>query len=550
MHTYNQEYISHQQYAENLCLNLTRWLVRKSRRLKNQWLDAALTLMRINLESAKPILDSLYSPDPRGQKPFEPVRMLRALLLMMLLGYTSIAKFAQELKTHPRLAVIPGFVPSDTPATGTFYAFIDRLEDGPYQKPCELNAMHIIKPRKLRKGKHLRNLTSEKQKRQKDREADLTVYDSVTKKLKDDLHKSANQARPDDLLKRLEDILIQCAVIPSAKRGLLGDTNNMSASGDGSPLPSGASPYGKPSCNCREKGIYDCNCPRYYSDANANWGYDSYRETYYFGHTYYQHIVSTNGHDLPLNISIASASETDYTLSMKSMDRLRKALKENGLEWKIQYAIHDAGHDSTGNYEYLLDYEITPIIALNARTGTYPTVVPPTNGRTEPTGTAQKVNEQGIPVCPAGMLMRRHGFNPQKRIIMYNCPVKRPTHKDGKYIYVSYPQECPFKVLCQPDTNLGPTVYIRTKDDPRLFPPIPRASPKYKELMNLRSGCERSNSAKKDVYGLGQRPCRSDTHFLVRLYLVSIIEHAKAWLAEDKKKLGDDPVALINARAA
>ena len=146
--------------------------------------------------------------------------------------------------------------------------------------------------------------------------------------------------------------------------------------------------------------------------------------------------------------------------------------------------------------------------------------------------------------------MRRHGYNPQKQVIMYNCPVKRPTHKDGRYIYVSYPQECSFKVLCQPDTNLGPTVYIRTKDDPRLFPPIPRTSPKYKELMNLRTGCERSNSLKKEKYGLGYRPCRSDTHFLVRLYLVSIIEHARAWLAEDKKQLGDDPIALINARAA
>jgi hypothetical protein len=68
--------------------------------------------------------------------------------------------------------------------------------------------------------------------------------------------------------------------------------------------------------------------------------------------------------------------------------------------------------------------------------------------------------------------------------------------------------------------------------------------------MNLRSGCERSNSAKKEVYGLGNRPCRSATHFLVRLYLVSIIEHAKAWLAEDKKQLGDEPMTLINARAA
>ena len=97
---------------------------------------------------------------------------------------------------------------------------------------------------------------------------------------------------------------------------------------------------------------------------------------------------------------------------------------------------------------------------------------------------------------------------------------------------------------------MGPVVYVKTTDDPRLYPPISRKSPKYKKLMNLRSGCERSNSAKKETYRLGQRPCRSATHFLIRLYLVSIIEHAKAWLAKDRKKLGDNSVMLINARAA
>jgi len=328
--------------------------------------------------------------------------------------------------------------------------------------------------------------------------------------------------------------------------GFLGNTQAIAMSGDGSALTTGANPYGKPSCNCWKNGIYDCDCPRYYSDPTANWGYDSYRDTYYFGHTYYQYVVSTNGHDLPIQVSISCASETDFTLSMKSKDRLMKALKENGLDWKIQYAIHDAGHDSKGIYEYLMDDEIIPIIALNPRAGTYPVA----------TGTAKKVNEQGIPICPAGLLMRRHGYNPQKQVIIYTCPVKRPTHKDGKYVYVSYPEKCPFKTLCQPDTNLGPTVYIRTKDDPRLYPPIPRGTDTFKELMKLRSGCERSNSMKKETYQLGYRPCRSDTHFLIRLYLVSILEHAKAWLAEARKKLNysdKNPILFIQeyqARAA
>jgi hypothetical protein len=460
---------------------------------------------------------------------------------MVLLKYTSITKWAEALKAKPRLARMAGFEPYDTPAAGSFYNFIDRLEDGPYQKPSEYQIMHHIKPSQLRKGKHLRNLVNEKEQREKDAKIDTAVYDSVTKKLKDDLIASKDQYRPDDLLKRLEDIFMQCAIIPSAERGLLGDTNTITVSGDGSPLPTGASPNGKSSCKCREEGIYNCDCARYYSDSTADWGYDSYRECYYFGHTYYQHVVSTSGHDLPLHVSISRASETDFTLSMKDVDRLRKALKEHNLDWKIQNAVYDSGHDANGIYEYLMESHIKPIIALNPRSGTYPS----------PTGTAKRVDENGVPICPGGKLMRRMGFDPKRHRVYYGCPVKRPTHrKDQGYIYINHVDECPLDVLCQPDTKHGPVVYIKTNDDPRLYPPIPRASPKYKKLMNLRSGCERSNSQKKEVYSLGDRPCRSETHFLVRLYLVSIIEHAKAWLAEDRKKLGDNPDALMDARAA
>ena len=140
----------------------------------------------------------------------------------------------------------------------------------------------------------------------------------------------------------------------------------------------------------------------------------------------------------------------------------------------------------------------------------------------------------------------------RRSIFYYGCPVKRPTHRKHEgYIYINHTDECPNGALCQQDTKHGPVVYVKATDDPRLYPPTPRGSPRYKKLMKLRSGCERSNSMKKEVYGLGDRPCRSAVHFLVRLYLVSIIEHAKAWLAEDRKHSDTDhPVALMNARAA
>jgi hypothetical protein len=92
---------------------------------------------------------------------------------------------------------------------------------------------------------------------------------------------------------------------------------------------------------------------------------------------------------------------------------------------------------------------------------------------------------------------------------------------------------------------MGPVVYTRTDDDPRLYPSIPRHSQEFKNLMDQRSGCERSNSLTKVAYHLGERPCHNAAHYLVRLCLVDLLQHAKAWLAEDRKRVGDDPIKLL-----
>jgi hypothetical protein len=414
---------------------------------------------------------------------------------------------------------------------GTFYNFIDRLEDGPYTPACP----HRVKPSELRKARHRRNLKQEKADKQAKRKQLLAQADSLTQHLKTQLLATADQPRPDDFQKRLEDMLMKLAVIPSAHRGLLGDLQHLVLCGDGSALPSGSSSTGTPTCQCRAQGTYRCACDRFYSDPTADWGYDSYRETFFFGHTFYQHIVSFNGHDLPLHVTIGPASESDFTLSLNSLDRFLKAAAENQRPLAIDAVAYDAGHDALGIYEYLLEKHIDPVIALNPRTGQPPT----------PSGTAHHINKEGIPLCQAGLPMRRHSTTPNHRIL-FHCPVKRPTHQQGQYIWKAYPHQCPLKVLCQPHTQMGPVVYVRAQADPRLYPSIPRASPRFKLIMARRSGCERSNAIKKTVHHLDQRPCRSATHFLLRLYLISIIEHAKAWLADDRRLQGDLRSLLVD----
>ena len=129
-------------------------------------------------------------------------------------------------------------------------------------------------------------------------------------------------------------------------------------------------------------------------------------------------------------------------------------------------AVYDAGHDALGIYEYLVDAEITPVIALNPRSSEHPL----------PTGTAKQVSGEGIPLCPAGIPMRRISHNAKRLSTYYNCPVKRPTHQGGKYTMVTHASECPLGTLCQPSTKMGPVVYVKTNEDPRLYPPIRRKS--------------------------------------------------------------------------
>lgn len=92
---------------------------------------------------------------------------------------------------------------------------------------------------------------------------------------------------------------------------ILGDVNAFSFAGDGSPYYSGASHYGVKTCSCRSKGIFNCSCPRRFSDPDAKWGWDSYREQWFFGSTLYGITASDSPYDLPIYLKNVQASRHD-----------------------------------------------------------------------------------------------------------------------------------------------------------------------------------------------------------------------------------------------
>jgi len=81
--------------------------------LDQDWLVAALLLIRLNLDPLAESIDRLYSDSPRGRPPFDPILMLRALLLMTIVHQSCIDLFV-------RLIICEG--ESSEPTAGlTFY---------------------------------------------------------------------------------------------------------------------------------------------------------------------------------------------------------------------------------------------------------------------------------------------------------------------------------------------------------------------------------------------------------------------------------------------
>ena len=210
------------------------------------------------------------------------------------LGYRSIDKWVAALKSFPLFAILSGFAPDDTPGVGTFYDFINRL----WQTDNKATAK-IRKPGRRRRRKGKMN------------EKTPLARPGIVGRLVNRILRQKGQplpARPEDIL---NNIFQQVFVEASGQKGLLGDTKELVVAGDGTPVRTGASPYGKKICDCKKKGIFNCQCPRRYSDPEAAWGWDSYRECYFYGRHLYEITATSSPHDLPIYLKLVSAKRHD-----------------------------------------------------------------------------------------------------------------------------------------------------------------------------------------------------------------------------------------------
>jgi hypothetical protein len=429
----------------------------------------------LNLDIAQQVLAPAY---PTGGRPCEQqAQLLRALVVMTLLQEPSITHFVHKLRAEPILAAACGFQRNRIPGVGTFYDFQHRLWAAA-QGPRNLRPLRRRKKRKKRKGEKLRERRPG------------TVKRFVTQL------KAGRRftRRPERFLQQL---FAAVAVLPSAQLGLLGNPERLALALDGAPLETGAAPHGRKTCNCTHQ---QCECSRRYSDPEANWGWDSYHERWFYGHTLYHVTAAHSPYDLPVLVRLTQASRHDSVTGTVALAETRDLYPH--LPWR--QVLADAAHDAAAFYHLCYNWQLQPFIAKNPRRQGQ-SDQPPLAGCTP----------EGRPICPTGQTMIRDGYDYQRGRIKWRCPKYTKRHN-------SQPPPC----ACS-DSPYGRVVYTYPE---RQGPPVPRDSKQWRKIYKRRTAVERSLKRSLVDYELERSRVRGKCHWTWRATLSALAQHLDAWM--------------------
>jgi len=470
-----------QQRLPTLVMSDPRRLLSFSPPLAKLWL--------LNFDPAIPFLLSRYSSLGRPAK-FDPVDLLRSLFLMTHLKVFSISKWAAMLRQDRLLAILSGFEPGYTPSIGTFYDLLNR---------CWLQDRKKVLQRRLA----LRPFRPKPKSNPKSGEKLTPKHPGVVRRL---VHRALKgrsfSLRPERLI---QQIFARCFVDQSVALGLIPDPHALTLAGDGSPLRTGSSPIGVKVCDCRKQGVYRCSCPRRYSDPDAIWGWDSYREVYFYGYSLYELTAADSPYELPVFISLAQACRHDSVVGVVALAQF----KELYPHLTMAKALWDSAHDVYDFYRLHHKWQIEPFIDLNPKNTGHFQSTPPV-----------EVNEYGIPRCPKGHLMVYNSFDKERSRIKWRCPMVAGSRRLKQQVKCTQP--------CSP-SPYGRTVYTKPHDDLRLFTKTPRNSSAWKKTFSKRSASERSFKRAKVDYELERCRVRSKQAWFWRSHLVAMNQHVDAW---------------------
>jgi len=448
-------------------------------------------LFILDLDPLRTLLAPLYSTTgaPAKNQP----AIFRAFVLMNHLKLSPDEWFKQ-LPNAPVLQIICGFRKT-LPGIASYYNFIGRV--------INLNEKPRVKPiKKKPKEKYGKDKMPPKH------------PGAVQKLVKRILSGRRLNLRPERLL---QEIFAEVCVQRSIELGLVPKV--VSVSGDGTCVETGASPFGRRTCGCFQRGIFKCDCPRRFSDPNAAWGWDSHKKCWFYG--YMGYFISTYNRadklDLPLYLRIVDAKRHDSVSAVVALAELRDLYP--GLTFDT--FISDSASDNYATYQLLDAWNINAVIALNGK-----------NAGNAKYPTSPGLNEHGVPICPGGRGMVCWGYCPGRCRIKWRCP-----RACGKS------EPCDACGCCSP-SPYGRVIYTKPKWDLRLFTRIPRGSHHFKLKMKERTASERVNNRILHHYGLEESKVRGKKRISFFAAIAGFNIHLDAQLAK-LKSLGQFDFASI-----
>lgn len=483
-----RHWITHAEYQHSLQLKLLfHFEIQKSRLHK---LDKSISkLYQLNLDSLLPVIKPLYSDFGRPAKNQQSI--IRSLVLMLDRQNYSITNWAGEVASDPLYFDLCGFE-GTAPSVASYYDFLVRL----WQSSQELHIKRKLKSKRFAAKPRKKLKQNEKLQSRKSGSVKRLVEKAINGKLRNFC--------PERILQRL---LKYCVVDTSAKMGILGNIDAFSFAGDGSPYYSGASHYGVKTCNCRSKGIFNCTCPRKFSDPDAKWGWDSYREQWFFGSTLYGVTACDSPYDLPVYLKSVQASRHDSVSTIYALEDVKNLFPS----FKFKNFLADGAMDNYPTYEYLYQKKITPFIPLDSRTK---------QKLVYPDSAILCFDDKGKAICPGGIPYANWGYSKPKGIKL-------------RCWFATQGKEPPKECKCS-ESNYGRVIYLKPDYDLRLFPLVHRNSDEFKEIYKRRSTVERSFKRIFEDYCVESYSSQSNRLRFSLATFAAINIHLDAWIKHEK----------------
>lgn len=263
-------YGSHADYQNFVVTNLRKYYPNPDSLAKSTW-DIIERFWNLDLSKTDTILVDKYSKF--GPAPRTPSCMQRSYLLSIDFKVTSITEWAAQLKINPLYAILSGFEVGNTPGVGTFYDFINRCL-------WDSDDNHM--------SSHIHPLkTKVKKPKSKGTKAD-SVEKVTVAELLPELENTSFQLN-DQPYASLFRIYQKEFLDVSVDKGLI-HSDSLAIAGDGTPVVTSHRERKHRVCNCKDNGITDCKCDRYFSQPDCDIGWDSAHDAM----PYYQYFKSEN----------------------------------------------------------------------------------------------------------------------------------------------------------------------------------------------------------------------------------------------------------------